>query len=78
MLRDAGYAVAEDVTHDIRIDARYPTMSLDEYRLAFATLPEAFRSRVLAAWGEPDTAFEACMARSGNVVVAVQPDRRAR
>jgi cobaltochelatase CobN len=57
-------------------------LGLADYRRSLATLPGEFVARVRAAWGEPgedpafrDGAFRFRVVRSGNLLIAVQPDR---
>jgi cobaltochelatase CobN len=59
-----------------------PILSLDRYRRLFAALPEAFRARVGAAWGGPETdpavedgGFRLRHLRLGPHLLAIQPDR---
>jgi cobaltochelatase CobN len=59
-----------------------PALPLAAYEALFATLPETFRTSVLAAWGHPaedpalvDGAFPFATLDLGNLLVAVQPDR---
>ena len=56
-------------------DAPTPFLSLDDYRVAFATLPAAVREGVVATWGDPAPGFAVRQVRIGKVVVAIQPDR---
>jgi cobaltochelatase CobN len=83
-LRGAGYDVA-DPTHlaEAIVGAR-PTaiLGLEDYARLFAGIPQAARERVIAAWGDPSQdasvrsgAFTLAHVRTGNLVVAVQPDR---
>lgn len=58
------------------------SLSLEDYRVRFARLPESVREAVVARWGEPnddpffgDGAFQLPAHRFGHVVVAVQPAR---
>ena len=58
------------------------TIELAAYRKAFRLLPEPERDAMTRAWGEPEAdpafvegAFRLRWWRSGNVVMAVQPDR---
>lgn len=59
-----------------------PVLDLATYQRLFATLPDALRTRIDAAWGPPDAdpaciggAFHLRHARRGALVLAVQPDR---
>lgn len=59
-----------------------PFLSLDDYRRLFATLPEATRAKIIEAWGDPEEdpavrgdAFTHRIARHGNLLLAIQPDR---
>jgi cobaltochelatase CobN len=56
-----------------------------DYRAALATLPPSFVERLAAAWGEPQAdpragpeGFCFAIVRSGNLLVALQPDRGRR
>ena len=56
--------------------------SLADYEVAFAGLPEAFRTTVIAAWGAPagdpairNGAFQLPVRRYGKLVLALQPER---
>jgi len=86
-LRAAGYQVDSGLDA-ARLIARLsegplePTLTLAEYEAELAAAPEAFRHAVRAAWGEPaddpsliDGAFRFRFARSGKLLIAVQPDR---
>ena len=78
LLKDDGY-----VTHDADVAALAhagPTAILGaaEYRSVFSELPEAFRARVIAAWGEPSGGVALPFLRLGNVIVAIQPGRGSR
>ncbi|HET9147516.1 MAG TPA: cobaltochelatase subunit CobN [Acetobacteraceae bacterium] len=57
-------------------------LGLARYHRLFAALPAATRAQVTAAWGEPEEDSTLCCGaftlrhrRSGNVLLAVQPDR---
>ena len=59
-----------------------PFLSLRDYRALSAALPEPVRTGVQAAWGAPeddpsvvDGQFVLRWLRSGNAIMAVQPDR---
>ena len=59
-----------------------PFLMLDEYRRLFSKLPETAQAQVAQAWGEPeadpaarDGELHLRFLRSGNFVIAVQPDR---
>lgn len=79
VLAGAGYAVpAIDASAlpDLLCRAEPEEILSDRaYRDAFATLPVAFRQRVVAAWGEPDRAVSLRFARFGTLVLALQPGR---
>ncbi|SON56598.1 Aerobic cobaltochelatase subunit CobN [Hartmannibacter diazotrophicus] len=88
-LRAAGYAIADlpDAQSLIRAleSASIVRFSLEDYRVAFARLPDAFRQAVAAAWGESATdpavdedAFVLKVLEAGNLAIAVQPDRGSR
>ncbi len=88
LLRDALYRCEAPDTASLVAalshEAPRAMLSLAAYRRLFASLPEAARQRVLAAWGEPeddpaaqDGAFTLRHARFGNLILAVQPDRGA-
>jgi cobaltochelatase CobN len=58
------------------------SFSLEDYRQAFAALPETLRAAIVAAWGEPEAdvhvaqgAFRFRARHRGKMVVAIQPDR---
>ncbi len=60
----------------------YETLLLEDYRLAFARLPERVRSAVADRWGAPeddphaaDGSFRLALHRFGNQVVGIQPAR---
>lgn len=76
---------ADALTHDLCRAAPGPALDLVCYRAWFAELPAEFQARVIAAWGAPerdstlaDGRFMIRLARCGNVVLAVQPDRGSR
>ncbi|MFC0201649.1 cobaltochelatase subunit CobN [Paracoccus rhizosphaerae] len=83
MLAEAGY----DATS---VDANALTIErldwpLAEYRDALATLPQALRDDLHAAWGAPgddpdcrDGAFRLAAIRQGNLILALQPERSHR
>jgi len=66
-----------------RLDPAFAiSWSLDDYRRAFANLPQAFRESVVAAWGAPedddalvDHAFRFRVASCGNLIIGLQPER---
>lgn len=87
-LASAGYdtggetVTAETLAQALTRGAPTPLLSLEDYRAAFATLPEALRQSVTAAWGDPeadptcrDGAFHARHLRLEKMLMAVQPDR---
>lgn len=86
-LKAAGYDVAAvtDGGAFIRAlaeSAPKESYSLDDYREAFAALPETLRNAIDAAWGAPETdsrvaqnAFRFRALRLGKMIVAIQPDR---
>ncbi len=63
-------------------DARAVSWPLQDYARAFECLPSPMRESVLAAWGAPgddpqacDGAFKFRVARVGNFLIALQPER---
>ncbi len=72
-----GYATApmSDLVAGLTEAPAQPILSLAEYRRLFATLPDATRARVIAAWGEPDQDFSLRHMTLGNLVVAIEPAR---
>jgi cobaltochelatase CobN len=52
-----------------------PILSLSEYRRLLATLPASLVEAVNAAWGEPEDDPSVRVLRTGNLLIAVQPDR---
>lgn len=75
-----------DIVAALCDDDPTPFLSVDDYRLLFATLPEDARAKIAEAWGAPeddpacagtgdDRRFALRFARFGNVIAAVQPDR---
>ncbi len=86
-LQGAGYHVPQTPQAAALIDhlsqgAREAVLSLADYVYEFTQLPAGFRAQVEAAWGAAgaDDALENGMFcfrlwRSGNLIVAVQPDR---
>jgi cobaltochelatase CobN len=87
LLGDAGYNVADPTDLGLRLSRATPTpiFSLTDYRRLFAALPEEVQVRVVAAWGDPsddasvrEGEFIFAHIVTGNLVVAVQPDRGSR
>ncbi len=88
-LRAAGYAVgalpqAADLMNAI-MATRTETLSLEEYRAHLVALPAPFVADLIAHWGEPHDdaslvsgAFSVRLLRSGNLTIALQPDRGRR
>ena len=79
-LRDAGFATGDLPDPGALVDglchaAATPMLPLAEYERLFATLPDAVRDSVRAAWGEPADDFALQLLQLGNMTVAVQPDR---
>ncbi len=79
LLHEAGYAIAP-VEAEALPEAlcRAPVQRIldaAKYRLLFATLPDAFRQKVVAAWGEPDQPVDARFMEQDALVVALQPGR---
>lgn len=91
LLAEGGYAITDLPGDASTLMARLATddkarLALPAYRQWLASLSDAVRTRLLAAWGDPaedplcrEDAFAFPVMRTGAVVVAVQPDRgRAR
>ncbi len=83
-LRLAGYrsSAMADVQTQLCDGPATPFLALAEYRRLFADLPDATQAAIAAAWGEPEAdpavsggAFALRHIVSGNLTVAVQPDR---
>ncbi|WP_045837124.1 cobaltochelatase subunit CobN [Hyphomicrobium sp. 99] len=87
-LIDEGYAISarpagsQDLVRQLGDDAPAVRWSLEDYRAAFAQLPDAFRDSVTEAWGEPeadsfaaDGAFSFRAAEFGNFLIGLQPER---
>jgi cobaltochelatase CobN len=86
-LKRAGYEIANApaTARGIIDHLTEPTpvhWSLEEYRLAFEQLPQAFQDLVTSAWGTPeddafcaDGAFPIRVALFENVIVGLQPER---
>ncbi len=62
-----------------------PAITIEDYASLFAALPASFRDAVVAAWGAPqddplvqDGVFRFAAATTGDLVIAVQPDRGRR
>jgi len=73
---------AEALIADLSRGPEQAVLSVAEYPRAFARLPEAFRQSIVDAWGDPaddpsarDGAFVFRFARSGKLIVAVQPEQ---
>jgi cobaltochelatase CobN len=89
-LRDAGYdmgrlAEGDALMRRFESDGAILELPLDVYRQHFASLPRAFKDTVTSAWGDPTSddsvangAFRLRILRSGNLILAVQPDRGRR
>ncbi len=82
-LRDAGFTTGGLPDQGALVDALChatptPMLPLAEYEHLFATLPDAVRDSVRAAWGEPADDFALQHLQLGNMTVAVQPDRGGR
>jgi len=88
LLAGSGYEIADAppdgkmVVADICDAVPTPFLPLAEYRRLSAALPDATRDQIAAAWGEPEddpdfdgTDFCLPLARYGNVIAAIQPDR---
>ena len=86
LLHGAGYTTGSEtaaaLTHALCTAAATPFLSLDAYLRLFATLPDATRAAILAAWGDPDAdpalqdgQFRLRHRQIGHVLLAVQPDR---
>jgi cobaltochelatase CobN len=79
-LRDAGFTTGDLPDLGALVDglchaAPTPMLPLAQYERLFATLPDAVRDGVRAAWGEPSGDFTLPHLHLGNVTVAIQPDR---
>ncbi|MFS8037875.1 cobaltochelatase subunit CobN [Xanthobacter sp. AM11] len=84
-LRAAGYATAPPPADAKALLAAInpaPALPLDTYRRFLATLPQAARAAVIAAWGPADAdaelkdgAFHFRLARLGHLTLAFAPDR---
>lgn len=72
-LREDVDSASEAVDSDQELEA----LDTEDYRQAFAALPQAARERVDAAWGDATATagFRFRAARFGNVTVALAPDR---
>lgn len=79
MLHEAGYDLSplEAQALPDALCRSDPALVLDEadYRAAFEALPEAFRARVMAAWGPPSGPVTVRFIACGKLVVALQPGR---
>ena len=79
LLHEAGYAIAPVEAAALpEALCRAPVQRIldaAKYRLLFATLPDAFRQKVVAAWGEPDQPVDARFMEQDALVVALQPGR---
>lgn len=83
-LADAGYATRPDVDLAVSLGCRHLEWPLADYRRALATLPDALRADLAAAWGDPETdeavgdgVFRFAGLEIGSVTVALQPERGA-
>ena len=74
-LQRTGYDIADGATALCHAEPT-PTLDLATYNALFSTLPEATRTAIVAAWGEPDESFRHAHIKLGNLTVAVQPDRQ--
>ncbi|AYJ85047.1 cobaltochelatase subunit CobN (plasmid) [Sphingomonas paeninsulae] len=81
-MADAGYATSCQTDLAVRLKSEHLLWPVVEYRKALAALPEALRTDLSAAWGEPETdlavvdgAFCFAALSVGNVLVALQPER---
>lgn len=87
ILRTAGYdcgPAEPDASRPLRVRLGQPVLSLERYAQLFAELPEALKTQVCEAWGEPAAdpavtagAFVFPIVRRGRLLVAVQPNRAA-
>ena len=79
MLTKAGYAIspiaAPDLPDGLCRAEPAEIMNASAYRAAFDTLPEAFRQKVIDAWGEPIEPVKLRFMRIGALVLALQPGR---
>src|SRR5690606_25546776 len=85
-LKEAGYRI-EGIPESARellrlLDLNRSVMPFEDYRDTFGQLPEVTREKVVATWGEPETALHSPLAgiafraaTFGNVTVALAPDR---
>jgi len=89
-LKDAGYDLGEtappqELMRALEDGAHTASVLLEDYLAWFAALPEDFRSRVAAAWGNPsqdpscrEGAFRFSCIELGKIAIALQPDRGTR
>lgn len=79
LLHEAGYTLAPvDAASLPDALCRAPmqlVLDAEAYRTLFETLPEAFRQKVIAAWGVPDRPVQARFVDQGSLVIALQPGR---
>ncbi|MGH6935257.1 MAG: cobaltochelatase subunit CobN, partial [Methylocella sp.] len=84
-LREAGYAIgplprADELMRHLEERTSTERLSLADYVLALDAMPKAFVESMRAQWSNPeaeadDDAFTFPVARAGNLLVALQPDR---
>lgn len=87
-LGEAGYRVeaaprtARELLEAVDAGSAAPGLSLHDYRRLLNELPPEVAARIEAAWGAPeadadirDGTFRFCVARFGNLLVALPPDR---
>lgn len=81
-LADEGYSVEQATDLAAGLTATKIAWPVNAYRTALQQLPEALRADLARSWGEPeqdssvvDGAFQFSAIRSGNALVALQPER---
>jgi cobaltochelatase CobN len=89
-LRDAGYDIGflpegDQLMRALESDGATIELPVNRYRQYFVSLPRAFTEAVTSAWGDPvdddnvsEGAFQLRILRTGNLILAVQPDRGRR
>ncbi|MDB5664294.1 cobaltochelatase subunit CobN [Cypionkella sp.] len=81
-LAAAGYAVLRHKTLAKALTTETQTWSLEAYKTALTTLPEALQTALQAAWGQPETdpaardgQFHFAATSAGSALIALQPER---